>query len=55
MSPTHRLSLCVVVVYVGWEIKPVFYALWSPFTWLLGYQDPRKPSGDALHGALCAT
>jgi hypothetical protein len=24
--------------------------VWSPFTWLVGYVDPRKPSNDVLHG-----
>ena len=30
----------------------VFYLVWSPFTWLVGYVDPRKPSNDVLHGEL---
>ena len=47
----HRLAASVAVVYICWEIKPVFYALWSPWTWLLGYQNPRQPSNDLLHGA----
>lgn len=45
-----KLGVCVVVVYVCWDVKPVFYALWSPWTWLMGYTDPRRPSGDPLHG-----
>jgi len=31
----------------------MFYAVWSPFTWLVGYVDPRKPSDDVLHGEGC--
>ena len=30
----------------------MFYALWSPFTFLMGYNDPRKPTDDLLHGML---
>lgn len=28
----------------------MFYAIWSPFTFLVGYNDPRKPTDDLLHG-----
>lgn len=42
-----------MLIIVAWDIKAVFYAIWSPFTWLVGYVDPRKPSEDVLHGA-CA-
>jgi len=37
---------------VCWDIKSVFYAIWSPLTFLMGYNDPRKPSDDLLHGEL---
>ena len=36
---------------IFWDIKRVFYALWSPFDFVMGYTDPRKPSGDRMHGA----
>lgn len=45
-----RLLGCVAVVFVCWDVKPVFYTIWSPFTWLMGYSDPRKPTQDLLHG-----
>ena len=45
-----RLLGCVAVVFVCWDIKLVFYAIWSPFTWFVGYSDPRKPNADLLHG-----
>ena len=31
--------------------RAVFYALWSPFVWVMGYTDPRRPSPDKLFGA----
>jgi len=37
-------------VFVCWDIKSVFYALWSPFDRIMGYTDPRKPTGDRMHG-----
>lgn len=40
----------MVLVLLLWE-KRVFYATWSPFTWLVGYVDPRRVGeGDALYG-----
>ena len=33
-----------------WPCRSVFWAVWSPFTWLVGYRDPRKPDLDILHG-----
>ncbi|GFR46609.1 hypothetical protein Agub_g8221 [Astrephomene gubernaculifera] len=44
-----KLLLSVALVYVTWDVKRVFTALWSPLTWLLGYSDPRKPTQDPLH------
>ena len=38
------------MIYVCWDVKAVFYAIWSPFTFLVGYNDPRKPTDDLLHG-----
>ena len=38
------------IVFVFWDMKPVFYALWSPFTFLMGYSDPRRPTDDKLAG-----
>ena len=38
------------LVFVFWDMKPVFYALWSPFTFLMGYSDPRRPTDDKLAG-----
>ncbi|KAJ9524481.1 hypothetical protein QJQ45_019558 [Haematococcus lacustris] len=45
-----KLLCCLGGVALLWDVKPVFYALWSPFTFIMGYQDPRKPLGDPLHG-----
>lgn len=44
-----KIVLCLGSVLILWDIKPVFYALWSPFAWLVGYVDPRKPSDDVLY------
>lgn len=46
-----HLDLCSHLVDVQWfSCRWVFYTVWSPFTWLVGYVDPRKPSNDVLHG-----
>ena len=47
----RRIGLCFALVYLCWDLKPVFYAIWSPFTFIMGYSDPRKPTNDLLHGA----
>lgn len=44
-----KIAACFAVVIGMWEIKPVFYLFWRPFTFLLGYTDPRRPNPDALH------
>eukprot|EP00884_Botryococcus_braunii_P012312 jgi/Botrbrau1/21081/Bobra.0144s0079.1 len=44
-----KFAACFAAVYILWDIKPVFYAVWGPFTWLMGYSDPRKPTTDLLH------
>ena len=41
---------CVAFILLFWDVKPVFYAVWSPFSWLVGYLDPRKEGTDALYG-----
>lgn len=46
-----RIGLSFATVFVFWDIKPVFYAVWAPFDAIMGYTDPRKPSGDRMHGA----
>ena len=40
-----------MLTFVCWDLKPVFYAIWGPLTFLMGYSDPRKPTNDLLHGA----
>ena len=50
----RRMLICVGVVFLCWDVKPVFYAIWTPFQWVMGYSDPRKPTTDLLHGMhLC--
>ncbi|KAG2484868.1 hypothetical protein HYH03_016354 [Edaphochlamys debaryana] len=44
-----KIAGCFVFIYIFWDIKSVFYAVWKPFTWLMGYIDPRKPGDDPLY------
>ncbi|GLC37059.1 hypothetical protein PLESTB_001396100 [Pleodorina starrii] len=44
-----KILLCAAFIFVTWDIKPVFYVLWSPLKFLLGYSDPRNPTDDVLH------
>jgi hypothetical protein len=46
----RRMLIAFAVVFVFWDIKAVFYALWRPFTFVMGYSDPRKPTDDKLRG-----
>jgi hypothetical protein len=48
--PVCRIALCFVAIYVLWDMKAVFYTIWQPFDWLVGYSDPRKGPQDRLHG-----
>lgn len=51
----RRMAICVLSVIVLWDMKAVFYAIWSPVTWLVGYTDPRRPANlpsDPLYGEL---
>jgi N-acetylneuraminate 9-O-acetyltransferase len=50
-----KLLACLVGVVVVWDIKRVFYSLWAPLGFLVGYRDPRRPSSDLLHGAHLAS
>eukprot|EP00775_Hariotina_reticulata_P006302 gene6302-6537_t len=44
-----KIALCFALIFVLWDIKSVFYAIWTPFDWLVGYTDPRKGKQDRLH------
>ncbi|GLC34819.1 hypothetical protein PLESTB_001167700 [Pleodorina starrii] len=44
-----KILLCFAFIFVTWDLKPVFYAIWSPLKFLLGYSDPRNPTDDVLH------
>eukprot|EP00878_Enallax_costatus_P021635 GHUV01022920.1.p1 GENE.GHUV01022920.1~~GHUV01022920.1.p1 ORF type:complete len:409 (+),score=95.11 GHUV01022920.1:422-1648(+) len=45
-----KIALCFVAIFILWDIKAVFYAIWSPLDWFVGYTDPRKPAGqDRMH------
>lgn len=45
-----RIAAAFAIVFVFWDVKPVFYALWTPFTFIMGYSDPRRPTDDKLKG-----
>lgn len=37
------------VILVFWDLKPVFYGLWKPMDFLVGYTNPRNPGDDSLY------
>lgn len=45
-----KFGLCFLVVFLTWDIKSIFYTLWGPLEWLVGYLDPRKLNvTDGIH------
>lgn len=38
---TIKIALCLLVTSVCWESRAVFDTIWSPLTFLVGYQEPR--------------
>jgi len=44
-----KILVSFAFIYIFWDIKEVFYAVWSPFKWLVGYTDPRRPGDDDMH------
>lgn len=49
--PWARHAPCALATCPGATHPPaVFYALWTPFMFLMGYSDPRRPASDHLYG-----
>lgn len=44
-----KVVACLVAVVVLWDAPGVFAAVFGPFTWLVGFVDPRTPDIDPLH------
>ena len=44
-----KIVASLAIVIVCWEYEAVFYTIWAPFKFLLGYTDPRRPNPLAMH------
>ncbi|EFN56845.1 hypothetical protein CHLNCDRAFT_35000 [Chlorella variabilis] len=44
-----KIGACFLTVFVFWDLKMVFYSVWTPFMFLVGYTDPRRPGGDKMY------
>ena len=47
-----KMGASLAVVVAVWNVEGVFHAIWRPFTFLVGYSDPRRNDSDVLHGAF---
>lgn len=48
------LSFCPTLPHFP-QLCAVFYTIWRPFMFLVGYTDPRRPGGDRMYGERCLT
>jgi N-acetylneuraminate 9-O-acetyltransferase len=49
-----KIAASLGIIAAVWQVPGVFHAIWRPFTWLVGYTDPRRPNDDVLHGAFAS-
>lgn len=44
-----KIVASFAIVILGWEFEHIFYIIWTPCSFFLGYTDPRRPNPKALH------
>ncbi|GAB4818564.1 hypothetical protein N2152v2_005610 [Parachlorella kessleri] len=44
-----KVAASFAVVFLFWDVKPVFDLVWSPFAFFMGYVDPRRPGPEPMH------
>jgi hypothetical protein len=44
-----KFAACTAFIFGLFEYERVFYTLFAPFEYLLGYTDPRRPNPNAMH------
>ena len=45
-----KIAASFAAVFLLWDVKPVFDLVWSPFSFFMGYVDPRRPGPEPMHG-----
>lgn len=50
-----KFAVCTAFIVGLFEYERVFYTLFAPFEYLLGYTDPRRPNPNAMHECVLTT